>query len=68
MRLTDQKLDLLAQRVPDAPRSSMGGRPAIDKRRALRCIFWILDNGAKWNYLPRRFGSKSSEAEPESCH
>ena len=23
-------------------------------------IFWILDNGAKWKDLPRRFGSKSA--------
>jgi transposase len=32
----------------------------MDKRQALRGIFWILDNGAKWKDLPRRFGSKSS--------
>ena len=60
MRLTDEQLDWLAQRVPDAPRSPRGGRPAIDKRMALRGIFWILDNGAKWKDLPRRFGSKSA--------
>lgn len=60
MRLTDEQLDWLADRVPDAPRSRKGGRPAIDKREALRGIFWILDNGAKWKDLPRRFGSKSA--------
>jgi len=60
MRLTDEQLDWLAQRVPDAPVSPKGGRPAIDKRAALRGIFWILDNGAKWKDLPRRFGSKSA--------
>lgn len=60
MRLTDEQLDWLAERVPDAPVSPKGGRPAIDKRRALRGIFWILDNGAKWKDLPRRFGSKSA--------
>ena len=60
MRLTDEPLDWLAQRVPAAPRSPKGGRPAIDKRMALRGIFWILDNGAKWKDLPRRFGSKSA--------
>ena len=60
MRLTDEQLDWLAARVPDAAVSSKGGRPAIDKRQALRGIFWILDNGAKWKDLPRRFGSKSA--------
>lgn len=60
MRLTDEQLEWLATRVPDAPVSPKGGRPAMDKRNALRGIFWILDNGAKWKDLPRRFGSKSS--------
>lgn len=31
----------------------------MDKRQALRGIFWILGNGAKWKDLPRHFGSKS---------
>ena len=60
MRLTDEQLDWLAARVPDAPVSPKGGRPPMDKRRALRGIFWILDNGAKWKDLPRHFGAKSS--------
>jgi transposase len=45
--------------LPDAPVSPKGGRPAMDKRRALRGIFWILDNGAEWKDLPEYFGSKS---------
>lgn len=60
MRLTDEQLDWLCERVPDAPRHPQGGRPATDKRRVLAGIFWILDNGAKWKDLPRRFGSKSA--------
>ena len=60
MRPTEAQLDWLAERVPDAPVSPKGGRPAMDKRQALRGIFWILDNGAKWKDLPRQFGSKSS--------
>ncbi|MBY0311672.1 MAG: transposase [Phycisphaerales bacterium] len=47
MRLSERQLDWLAERVPDAPVSSKGGRPAMDKRTALRGIFWVLDNGAK---------------------
>jgi len=60
LTLTDEQLDWLAERVPDAPVSPLGGRQALDKRRALRGIFWILDNGAKWKDLPREFGSKSA--------
>ncbi len=60
MRLTEEQLDWLAERVPDAQVSPRGGRPAMDKRQALRGIFWVLDNGAKWKDLPRRFGSKSA--------
>lgn len=40
--------------------SPLGGRPPIEKRRALRGIFWILDKGAKWKDLPLWFGSKSA--------
>ena len=58
--LTDEQWDWLAARVPDAPVSPKGGRPAINKRDALRGIFWILDNSAKWKSLPRAFGSKSA--------
>lgn len=60
LKLTDEQLEWLAERVPDAPVSPRGGRPATDKRLALRGIFWVLDNGAKWKDLPRRFGSKSA--------
>jgi len=60
LKLTDEQLDWLCERVPDAPVSPKGGRPATDKRKALRGIFWILDNGAKWKDLPRKFGSKSA--------
>jgi hypothetical protein len=45
--LTDEQLEWLAERVSDAPVRPRGGRPATDKRAALRGVFWILDNGAK---------------------
>jgi len=32
----------------------------MDKRLAIKGIFWILDNGAKWKDLPSEFGSKSA--------
>ncbi len=60
LKLTDEQLDWLAARVPDAAASPKGGRPATDKRRAIAGVFWMLDNGAKWKDLPREFGSKSA--------
>jgi transposase len=60
MRLTDEQLDWICERVPDAPRHPLGGRPPTDKRKVVAGIFWILDNGAKWKDLPREFGSKSA--------
>jgi len=58
--LTDEQLDWIAERIPDHATSPKGGRPPADKRRTLRGIFWMLDNGAKWKDLPREFGSKST--------
>ena len=60
LMLTDEQVDWLCARIPDASVSPKGGRPAMNKRDAVRGIFWILDNGAKWKDLPRRFGSKSA--------
>jgi hypothetical protein len=36
MRLTDEQLDWLCERVPDAPVSPKGDKPAMSKRDALR--------------------------------
>ncbi len=60
LQLTEEQLDWLAERIPDHVVTRKGGRPAADKRKVLQGIFWILDNGAKWKDLPRRFGSKST--------
>lgn len=60
LHLTQEQLDWLMERIPDPARSPKGGRPPVDKRNAVRGIFWMLDNGAKWKDLPAEFGSKSS--------
>jgi transposase len=60
LTLSDEQLDILEDLVPDFEPSPKGGRPPIAKRQALAGIFWVLDNGAKWKDLPKRFGSKSS--------
>lgn len=58
--LTEEQLNWLVARIPDRRKSPLGGRPPADKRNVVQGIFWILDNGAKWKDLPRRFGSKST--------
>jgi transposase len=60
LRLTDDIRSWLLERIPDTPVRPSGGRPPLDKSRALGGIFWILDNGAKWKDLPREFGAKSA--------
>ncbi|GIK17451.1 MAG: hypothetical protein BroJett003_24150 [Planctomycetota bacterium] len=53
LTLTDEQLQWMASRIPDHRKSPLGGRPPVDKVKALRGIFWILDNGAKWKNLPK---------------
>ncbi len=60
LKLTEEQLDWLTERIPDHELSVKGGRPPADKRKVIQGIFWILDNGAKWKDLPREFGSKST--------
>ena len=60
LRISDEQLDWICERLPDTPRSPRGGRPTASKRQVVAGIFWILDNGAKWKDLPRQFGSKST--------
>ena len=60
LKLTDEQLDWICERIPDRPRDPRGGRPPVDKRKVVAGIFWVLDNGAKWKDLPARFGSKST--------
>lgn len=60
LQLTEQQLDMLCELLPDHPPRPKGGRPRTDKRMAIRGIFWILDNGAKWKDLPAEYGTKSA--------
>lgn len=59
-RLSEEQLDWLCRKLPDAPVSPKGGRPRVEKRRVIAGIFWILDSGAKWKDLPACYGSKST--------
>ena len=60
LRISEEELDWISDRIPDPPRSPLGGRPPADKRKVVAGIFWILDNGAKWKDLPAEYGSKST--------
>lgn len=60
LKLTGNQLDWLVERIPDHTPSPKGGRPPVGKRKAIQGVFWILDNGARWKDLLRRFGSKSA--------
>lgn len=56
LTLTEEQLNWLVAKMPSPQKSPKGGRPISDRRRTLRGIFWMLDNGAKWKDLPREFG------------
>lgn len=60
LQLTEEQLDVLCELLPEDPPKPKGGRPRTDRRQAIRGVFWILDNGAKWKDLPPEFGSKSA--------
>lgn len=60
LQLNHNELDILCELLPPDPPRPKGGRPRMDRRKALQGIFWVLDNGAKWKDLPKGFGAKSS--------
>lgn len=60
LQLSEEQLDWIMERIPEPPVNALGGRPRTDYRNAVRGIFWMLDNGAKWKDLPREFGTKSA--------
>jgi len=52
--LTDEQWELIAPHLPPPKRM---GRPRTDDRRTLERILWVLRAGARWQDLPREFGS-----------
>ncbi len=57
--LTDAQWELISPLLP--PPKSRGRRRA-DDRRTFNGILWVLRSGARWQDMPRRFGSDST------CH
>ena len=56
-KITDEQWKIIKSHLPK-PKST--GRPALDSRTVFNAIFWILDSGAKWRYLPEKFGNWNS--------
>ncbi len=52
--LSDQVWDSLKSHLP-GERGKVG-RPALDNRRFLNAVFWILRTGAPWRDLPPDYG------------
>lgn len=56
-KITDEQWEIIKSHLPK-PKST--GRPALNSRTVFNAIFWILDSGAKWRYLPEKFGNWNS--------
>src|ERR1700751_5420957 len=52
--LTNTQWERLQPLLP--PQQPKTGRPAVDHRRILNGILWILRTGAPWRDLPERYG------------
>ncbi len=52
--LTNMQWERLQPLLP--PQNPKTGRPAVDHRRILNGILWILRTGAPWRDLPERYG------------
>lgn len=56
-KITDEQWKIIE---PHLPKPKFTGRPGINPRTAFNAIFWMLDSGAKWRYLPKEFGNWNS--------
>jgi transposase len=52
--LTNAPWEQLQPLLP--PQTPKTGRPAVDPRRGLHGMFWMLRTGAPWHDLPERYG------------
>ena len=52
--LTKAQWERLQPLLP--PQKPPTGRPAVDHRRVLKGLLWILRTGAPWHDLPERYG------------
>jgi transposase len=54
--VSDELWELLEPLLPQKKRSSKGGRPPIDDRKALTGILFVLKSGIPWEMLPQEMG------------
>jgi transposase len=55
--LSDAQWKLIAPHLPPPKRM---GRPRADDRRTLEGILWVLRTGARWQDVPREYGSPTT--------
>ena len=55
--ISDNYRKIIEQHLPK-PKST--GRPDLNPRTVFNVIFWVLDSGVNWRYLPKEFGNWNS--------
>jgi transposase len=55
--LSDAQWQLIAPHLPPPKRT---GRPRADDRKTLEGILWVLRTGARWQDVPREYGSATT--------
>jgi len=55
--LSDAQWHLIAPHLPPPKRM---GRPRADDRKTLEGILWVLRSGARWQDVPREYGSPTT--------
>ena len=55
--ISDNQWDIIE---PHLPKVKTTGRPGLNPRTVFDAIFWVLDSGAKWRYIPQEFGNWNS--------
>lgn len=57
--LTDELWDAISLHLPVRKRSPKGGRPAVDDRKCLVGLLFVLREGIRWQSLPKEMGCGS---------
>jgi predicted DNA-binding transcriptional regulator YafY len=55
--ITDEQWQRITPLLPPQPKT---GRPRANDRKVINGILWVLQNNAKWNSIPRRYGACST--------
>lgn len=55
--ITDKQWKIIE---PNLPKQKSTGRPSLDARKVFNAIYWVLESGAKWRYIPKEYGNWNS--------